>query len=101
MSKHTKGPWTFSTAPNLPATVHVGILSDGRTRQNWSVSLDRATATETEANARLIACAPNLLESLHHMTAILVCRLGVGLDQTEVAQLQRALDLISQLENSK
>lgn len=71
-SKHTPGPWAFglidATDPkhgfsvndfgrgHLNATVHVGGLSDLK---------------EDEANARLIAAAPDLLTALKKALAVL------------------------------
>jgi hypothetical protein len=39
-------------------------LTDGRTKQNWAVTLSRIDYDESEANAHLIAAAPDLLEAL-------------------------------------
>lgn len=62
MSKHTPGPWNFNppTAAN-PSTASV-------TACGGFVSIYTAPLTlETEANARLIAAAPELLASLRAM----------------------------------
>lgn len=52
-SKHTPGPWAVNGW-----SVTIG---------NWSIStaMPRATIEESDANARLIAAAPELLEALN------------------------------------
>lgn len=62
MSKHTPGPWTFKGR-----TVRGPHPRDpeGRTRIVVNAIWDRGTYVgEAEANARLIAAAPELLEAL-------------------------------------
>ena len=66
MSKHTPGPWSFNTSPNCWSVLQVG--SSGR----WIVAGGTAWAipgrqSEAEANARLIAAAPDLLEALEDL----------------------------------
>ena len=60
MSKHTPGPWRAS---------ELGVLSDKLTSYgNWYVcSLIDPDNEEHKANARLIAAAPELLESLEDL----------------------------------
>ena len=64
MSGHTPGPWTydgtvaFSDRPDLPCVVDEYRLV---VAQCWD---DGHTDDECEANARLIAAAPELLEAL-------------------------------------
>ena len=61
MSKHTKGPWGVGTESNGVSPRHVQILNDDGyiATVNYTNSIN-----ETNANARLIAAAPELLEAL-------------------------------------
>lgn len=72
MSKHTQGPWEW----NEDRTALVGpnkkiILQDGE--GVWDLCSYMATVhdkpKESEANARLIAAAPDLLQALQMMLA--------------------------------
>ncbi len=69
MSKHTPGPWVADwTRAGKTAWKVVG--ADGRGVSTVLVSQDRPAA-EKEANARLIAAAPDLLEAAKDVTAML------------------------------
>jgi len=60
-TKHTPGPWTFDCSPS--STI---VWSDecGRSREICKVTpRGEVTGSEGEANARLIAAAPELLEA--------------------------------------
>jgi hypothetical protein len=62
MSKHTKGPWSISPTSN-PET-EFGIASnDGTIIARLDSWFDK-DEPEADANARLIASAPDLLEAL-------------------------------------
>jgi len=63
MSKHTEGPWSYEVRPNHagPAPRYV-ITSE--TTDRIAVISERGGAASPEANARLIASAPDLLEAL-------------------------------------
>jgi hypothetical protein len=84
-TKHTPGPWYQSSA-HVP-TVHYDEVADGAgvlVADCWTS--DRA-AEERDANARLIAAAPELLEAL----AEIVNRLGINpMDDDELAAHCRA-----------
>ena len=61
MAKHTPGPWRQNEHGNLvcyPDGLEVGILSSQLPKE------------EREANARLIAAAPDLLDSLQHLSNV-------------------------------
>lgn len=67
MSEHTPGPWTASIG-SRGARIHVANdanhpLSFGF---GWS-ELDHALVREAQANARLIAAAPKMLDKLHEV----------------------------------
>ena len=58
MSKHTPGPWAYE---NYRGTVHVFIDNEGGTP-----SICKLVGNDKDANARLIAAAPDLLEALEY-----------------------------------
>lgn len=60
MSAHTPGPWEAHWIPGHFSEPSIGIYGDGGRR---AVALIHS-ATRAEANARLIAAAPELLASL-------------------------------------
>ena len=59
MSKHTKGPWGVGTKSNGVSPRHVQILNDNEFLANVYYT---NSINETNANATLIAAAPDLLE---------------------------------------
>jgi len=72
--KHTPGPWTFNSfslgSPNSPI-VHKKIV--GPLNENGSKNLIAEVHMQHpahEADGRLIAAAPELLEALEHMVAV-------------------------------
>lgn len=66
MSKHTPGPWAIST-DKFECGIAQGVRSkNGSICQiNWMVR--KRAPLESEANARLIAAAPEMLEVLREM----------------------------------
>ncbi len=61
-SKHTPGPWGRMPAPVCATDhPHTWITADGDERL---IAVVRAQAGETDANARLISAAPDLLAAL-------------------------------------
>lgn len=59
MAKHTPGPWRYEVATKTIRSVPANY---------WLASLDSWDgAVNHEANARLIAAAPDLLEALHDL----------------------------------
>lgn len=72
-AKHTPGPWSFIASPNCWSVLQVG--SSGR----WVIAGGTAWAipgrqSEAEANARLIAAAPDLLEWLRWALSAMAAR---------------------------
>lgn len=68
MSKHTPGPWRANAKPMGNP---YGVITEHGENENWSICNDggRFIAAikmqpEEEANARLIAAAPEMLEAL-------------------------------------
>lgn len=97
MSKHTPGPWVVGPVDDTVVT-HLGadgvryevaqIDGDYNEPDLWPVM---------EANARLIAAAPDLLAALKDV--VFNCTHGNGL-QTQWTALDRARDAIAKAENA-
>lgn len=64
MNKHTPGPWTVVNWGTKSKIIH-GLLCIATTG-------NQQTSSETDADARLIAAAPELLEALHRVVGELV-----------------------------
>ena len=58
MSKHTPGPWAASSASSV-----VGALVGASATYHVAAVMPQLDKAEVEANARLIAAAPELLEA--------------------------------------
>ena len=99
MSAHTPGPWRITDRYGV-LTYQVGI--DGRTvctvwpRQqgNRPSVVDTEPWPEGEANARLIAAAPDLLESLRELAELAVLQFGMPPPGAD-GPLQKALAAIA------
>ena len=72
MSKHTPGPWIIGTDPRYPSEPCIDAIVDGVV---WHVALCHMGLgpddTSAEANARLIACAPELYAALKQALPLL------------------------------
>lgn len=72
MGQHTQGPWTINLDPRYPSEPCIDAVIDGVV---WHVALCHNAAGPddgcAEANARLIAAAPELLASLKDALPIL------------------------------
>lgn len=67
MSKHTEGPWSR----NIPPITKYPTIYAGRNTHICVVSTRNGLSLpELEANAKLIAAAPDLLEALVNMNAL-------------------------------
>jgi len=66
-AKHTPGPWRLDEIGNVESeAVHnIAVVFSAAGQVNWSGS-DFDTLAHCEANARLIAAAPELLEALKY-----------------------------------
>lgn len=86
--KHSPAPWksgrnVIAADSTVICTVNRPLGGDARIE---------------ESNARLIAAAPDLLASLKEMVAGLLATASLGLNEDEVARLQRAEAAISRAE---
>ena len=65
-AKHTPGPWYCLPEYSNGGEVHsaAGIICDASIGRNEREEYQKAHRAESEANARLIAAAPELLEAL-------------------------------------
>jgi hypothetical protein len=96
-AKHTSGPWSVDGGEEVRGERFVRVTARGgyvvaRTKRN---GIDDAA----EANARLIAAAPELLEALKRMSAValdLIERSGGA--ETEEPEFQRARAAIAKAE---
>jgi hypothetical protein len=72
MSAHTPGPWVAAfTGPHVETRHGFWKIApvDASGRPDWDREV-AATADDNEANARLIAAAPDLLEALRSLFAL-------------------------------
>ncbi|MET3371982.1 hypothetical protein ABIC89_001023 [Variovorax boronicumulans] len=65
-AKYTPGPWIHHPDDNIIAT------NDGRRMLEWQARSLHVPAAERDANARLVAAAPELLEALILLEAEMV-----------------------------
>ena len=64
MSKHTQGPWHFRKDTIREGRYFIRVQSYGYAPLATVLGDKRSTLKQSEANARLIAAAPNLLDVL-------------------------------------
>jgi hypothetical protein len=70
-AKHTPGPWWIETGPDVDLINHVGISADDHSmlaQAVWKMDDDERSPM-CEANAHLIAAAPDLLDALQSIVA--------------------------------
>jgi len=63
MSKHTPGPWGEMTMSSNNLTIGIGY-PEGDDRDHFLAEVTCGDPDELEANARLIAAAPQMLQAL-------------------------------------
>lgn len=68
-AKHTDGPWAFECGDHSHRYVHVTDADDRTVHYKYAAAGPNEAARD-EANARLIASAPDLLEALKRMVEI-------------------------------
>lgn len=83
MSKHTPGPWRVEEWDGVPLRITTDSVIVAR------VEWDQPIADEDEANARLIAAAPDLLEAAQNLSAI-SDGIIVNLTEAEASVLREA-----------
>lgn len=74
MNKHTPGPWKFYFNEYDPKLVQVWSEYDGLRTRHVAFVGNRdsiASSPEVQANARLIAAAPEMLEALKDLVAVI------------------------------
>ena len=101
MSTHTPAPWELERDPshyNSLSTIVGGEKSSKCHGRQMIVNVGGfANLDEQEANARLIACAPELLEALKVTTSL--CRLKYGnLDAEVYNEILRIESIIAKAE---
>jgi hypothetical protein len=94
MSKHTPGPWTYDSVREVNGFPVYRILSgDGMVGALEQCNIPGETRRELEqtleANARLIAAAPELLEAAKNVLAALE---EFGFSRNEIDLLKAAID---------
>jgi hypothetical protein len=94
MSKHTAGPWSIRRVAGIPGSVYGGVTrryTNGSAQDQLfmvcAVQEDNGGNEAMEANARLIAAAPDLLNAL--VTLVQVARdFEIPTDAAEAAILK-------------
>lgn len=73
---YTPGPWHFGPSLNAPGQFFIG-----QPRHNLTLAhVHNFSDGQREANARLIAAAPDLLEAVHDLSAFVAVMIGRGPD---------------------
>jgi len=85
MTKHTQGPWVPACTCNSATHRHPAIISD---QGQVAIATFQGSEPATNANARLIAAAPELMEALKAMLE--VWEHG-GVDDYPIAQARAAI----------
>ena len=67
---HTQGPWKYDINPNAPEAIIVDC--EGYTVVELSAMENTTCASDLEANARLIAAAPDLLQAIYTARKLLL-----------------------------
>lgn len=89
-TKHTPGRWRVSADGDEVTTSPIGILESSKTI--CKTSSHYRSEEECHANARLIAAAPELLESLEQMLCLATRNDIPESEQLEIAS--RAIDVL-------
>jgi hypothetical protein len=66
---HTPAPWQYHLGRGKNPRFHIQTLSGYQIASTPEISLAKVESTEQEANARLIAAAPELLSALQELIA--------------------------------
>lgn len=65
-SKHTSGPWSYEGGDDASCEVNAGRTTISITRWDKNTGVHVIDRDEMEANGKLIAAAPELLEAIQH-----------------------------------
>ncbi len=87
MSEHTPGPWSYKHNGHY---FDVGVIEEGRDMVYPDVCMGVRSCSE--ADARLIAAAPDLLESLDNVSAAfetLLAHYGPSMSEADRVQRER------------
>lgn len=93
MSHHTKGPWLRQLISGRPGTL---VVAPGDERYIASINY-RGSIERTNADADLIAAAPELLEACRLLLAVRLERAG---DRAADAEVRLAMAAIAKAEGS-
>lgn len=92
MSQHTQGPWIVSLDPRYPSEPCIDAVIDGVV---WHIALCHNAAGpddgSAEANARLIAAAPELLATVKGALPLL---------RADQARYQAALSVLAKIDDA-
>ena len=66
-TKHTPAPWVYQGGDNASVEVNIGETTANIDRQDKNTGQYVISRDEMEANAKLIAAAPELLEALEEL----------------------------------
>jgi hypothetical protein len=84
---HTQGPWKYDINPTAPEAIIVDW--EGYTVVELSAIENTTCASDLEANARLIAAAPDMLDALQRAREVLLWNLG------DDARIDAAFDAVT------
>ena len=89
-SKHTPGPWTPDRDPRIGMEWNIHILDQRGHAICFMAHSDGASNERDEANAVLVAAAPDLLEALKQIEPILTRMYGPQAAELPPMQVVRA-----------
>ena len=98
MSEYTKGPWEYRTAMNyigyaiFPLGTLPSLAACERYTENMTITCFNFPGS-TEANARLIAAAPELLEALEMVQSSYCLQIN---SQQETLEMKKARTMVGQ-----
>jgi hypothetical protein len=89
MNKHTPAPWNYQGGDNASVEINIGMTIASVDRSDKNTGQYVISRDEMEANAKLIAAAPELLE------ALLLCQKLISKDfnDEEKYQVQYVIEL--------
>lgn len=100
MSKHTLGPWSVSDG--LSTRRLVADVQDGHQGlKRWAVVHDGKTEGDAQADARLIAAAPELLEACEQAIGVLTEPGVMGVDEWKAWQKRTIVAARAAVEKAK